>query len=141
MTSANDAIEAPTRIEPARLEETLEPITDVIAELSSASAVLGARLHPATAASLADLVRLMNCCYSNLIEGHRTAPRDIERLSPGIWLGTRAGAISRSKRLPMFVSKGRSIDWLPRVGCLNPRLAHSSAGFTPSSIAMRPRRC
>lgn len=87
MTSANDAIEAPTRIEPARLEETPEPITDVIAELSSASAVLGARLHPATAASLADLVRLMNCCYSNLIEGHRTAPRDIERALAGDLVG------------------------------------------------------
>jgi Fic family protein len=36
-------------------------------------------LHPQTAASLADLVRVMNCYYSNLIEGHHTLPRDIER--------------------------------------------------------------
>lgn len=28
---------------------------------------------------LADLVREMNCYYSNLIEGHKTAPREIER--------------------------------------------------------------
>lgn len=31
------------------------------------------------AASLADLVRSMNCYYSNLIEGHDTHPIDIER--------------------------------------------------------------
>jgi hypothetical protein len=29
--------------------------------------------------SLADLVRAMNCYYSNLIEGHDTHPIDIER--------------------------------------------------------------
>ena len=79
MASANDIIETPTRIEPARLEETPEAIADAIAALSSASAALGARLHPATAANLSDLVRLMNCYYSNLIEGHNTRPRDIAR--------------------------------------------------------------
>ena len=72
MASANAIIETPTRIEPARLEETPEAIADAIAALSSASAALGARLHPATAANLSDLVRLMNCYYSNLIEGHNT---------------------------------------------------------------------
>jgi Fic family protein len=36
-------------------------------------------LHPKTAANLADLVRVMNCYYSNLIEGHNTRPREIER--------------------------------------------------------------
>jgi len=83
MASANDIIEAPTRIEPARLEEAPEAIADVIAELSAASAALGARLHPTTAVNLADLVRLMNCYYSNLIEGHNTRPRDIERALAG----------------------------------------------------------
>ena len=79
MTSANEVVEAPTRIDPARLEETPEAITDAIAELCSASAVLGAGLHPATAANLFGLVRLMNCYYSNLIEGHSTRPREIAR--------------------------------------------------------------
>lgn len=69
--------ETPQRIEPARLEETSEAIADVIADLSAASAVLGKGLHPRTAANLADLVRLMNTYYSNLIEGHNTRPRDI----------------------------------------------------------------
>lgn len=83
MTSATPAIETPMRIEPARLEEAPEAIADVIAELSAASAALGSRLHPTTAANLADLVRLMNCYYSNLIEGHNTRPRDIERALAG----------------------------------------------------------
>ena len=83
MASANDIIEAPTRIEPARLEETPEAIADAIAALCSASAALGARLHPATAANLSDLVRLMNCYYSNLIEGHDTRPLDIARALVG----------------------------------------------------------
>ena len=83
MASANDIIETPMRIEPARLEETPEAIADAIAALSSASAALGARLHPATAANLSDLVRLMNCYYSNLIEGRNTRPRDIARALVG----------------------------------------------------------
>ena len=83
MASAYDIIEAPPRIEPARLEEVPEAIADAIAALSSASAALGARLHPATAANLSDLVRVMNCYYSNLIEGHDTRPRDIARALAG----------------------------------------------------------
>lgn len=55
----------------------------MIAELSAASATLGAGLHSRTAANLADLVRLMNTYYSNLIEGHDTRPRDIARALEG----------------------------------------------------------
>jgi len=75
--------EAPSRIEPVRLEEISEEISDVLAELSAASATLGKSLHPRTAANLADLVRIMNTYYSNLIEGHDTRPRDIERALAG----------------------------------------------------------
>jgi Fic family protein len=75
--------ETPQRIEPARLEEVPESVANVIAELSAASATLGAKLHPRTAANLADLVRLMNTYYSNLIEGHNTRPGDIARALEG----------------------------------------------------------
>jgi Fic family protein len=44
---------------------------------------LGRSLHARTAANLADLVRIMNTYYSNLIEGHNTRPRDIERALAG----------------------------------------------------------
>jgi len=71
------------RIEPARLEEIPEAISNVVAELSAASAQLGHVLHPRTAANLAGLVRIMNSYYSNLIEGHNTRPKDIERALAG----------------------------------------------------------
>jgi Fic family protein len=70
--------ETPPRIEPC-LPDSLDPeIVDLIAALAASAEKLGNRLHPKTAASLADLVRVMNCYYSNLIEGHNTKPRDIE---------------------------------------------------------------
>jgi Fic family protein len=76
-------LETPQRIEPTRLEEIPEAISDVVAELSAATAKLGAALNPRTAANLADLVRVMNSYYSNLIEGHVTRPKDIVRALEG----------------------------------------------------------
>src|SRR6266581_3441845 len=76
-------IESVQRIEPAHLDEPSTEIADVISELSAASATLGRSLHPRTAANLGDLVRIMNTYYSNLIEGHDTRPRDIERALAG----------------------------------------------------------
>jgi len=75
--------ESVSRIEPARLDEPTTDIADVIADLAASSATLGKALHPRTAANLADLVRVMNTYYSNLIEGHNTRPRDIERALAG----------------------------------------------------------
>ena len=51
-------LETVERIEPARLEEVPEAISDVVAELSAATAKLGHALNPQTAANLAGLVRL-----------------------------------------------------------------------------------
>src|SRR5258708_32360055 len=75
--------ESVSRIEPATLEDPTADIADVIADLAASSATLGKALHPRTAANLADLVRVMNTYYSNLIEGHNTRPRDIERALAG----------------------------------------------------------
>jgi Fic family protein len=72
-------VESPSRIEPCLLETIPVEITDLIASLTAEAERLGHRLHPQTMANLADLVRVMNCYYSNLIEGHNTKPRDIER--------------------------------------------------------------
>jgi len=40
---------------------------------------LAGRLNPLLRESIGDLVRSTNCYYSNLMEGHDTHPRDIER--------------------------------------------------------------
>jgi len=77
------SIESVQRIDPARLEDIPEAISDVVAELAAASAKLESALHPRTAANLAGPVRIMNSYYSNLIEGHNTRPRDIERALAG----------------------------------------------------------
>jgi Fic family protein len=76
-------LETVYRIEPTRLEHPPEVVVDLVAELSASSAKLGRSLHPRTAANLAGLVRIMNTYYSNLIEGHDTRPRDIERAMAG----------------------------------------------------------
>lgn len=71
------------RIEPTLLDQVPSELNDVVAELAAASSRLGGSLHVTTAASLADLVRVMNTYYSNSIEGHNTRPRDIERALAG----------------------------------------------------------
>src|SRR5208283_67825 len=54
-------------------------ITDLALELTQKAAGLRRSLPPSLLASLGDMVRAMNCYYSNLIEGHDTHPVDIER--------------------------------------------------------------
>jgi len=76
-------IESPSRIEPCLLDDVSAEILDLVAKLSAATSMLGARLHPRSAAGLAESVRIMNCYYSNLIEGHNTTPREIERALAG----------------------------------------------------------
>ncbi len=76
-------LETVQRIEPARIDDVPEALSDAVAELVAASTKLGHSLHPRTAANLAELVRIMNTYYSNLIEGHNTRPRDIERALAG----------------------------------------------------------
>jgi Fic family protein len=54
-------------------------LTDLALELAQRSAGFRRSLPASLLGSLADLVRAMNCYYSNLIEGHDTHPVDIER--------------------------------------------------------------
>ena len=54
-------------------------LTDLALELAQKSAGFRRSLPESLLRSLANLVRAMNCYYSNLIEGHDTHPVDIER--------------------------------------------------------------
>jgi hypothetical protein len=54
-------------------------LTDLATQLWAESSALNSNLHVATILGIGDLVRTMNCYYSNLIEGHRTHPIEIER--------------------------------------------------------------
>jgi Fic family protein len=54
-------------------------LTDLAVEAAARSAGFRRSLPEGVRVALADLVRAMNCYYSNLIEGHDTHPVDIER--------------------------------------------------------------
>ncbi|MFP6827537.1 MAG: Fic family protein, partial [Gammaproteobacteria bacterium] len=54
-------------------------LNDLAIELATASAGFRRSMPDGVVTALANLVRAMNCYYSNLIEGHDTHPVDIER--------------------------------------------------------------
>lgn len=58
-------------------------LIDLALDLVARSASLRSKLPTPIAAALSDLVRAMNCYYSNLIEGHNTHPVDIEKALKG----------------------------------------------------------
>src|SRR5947207_1397017 len=79
---AKDRGESPAEMEPLLIGETSRfrgSLTDFAVELAQKAAAFRRSLPESLLKSLADLVRSMNCYYSNLIEGHYTHPIDIER--------------------------------------------------------------
>lgn len=69
-------------MEPLLISETSRDryhLSDLSLELVRKSSGFCKSLPPQMLTSLAELVRSMNCYYSNLIEGHDTHPIDIER--------------------------------------------------------------
>lgn len=58
-------------------------LDDLAFDLTQKAGRLAGQLHPIVRGSVGDLVRSMNCYYSNLIEGHNTHPRDIDRALAG----------------------------------------------------------
>ena len=67
-------------IEPLMPEESHQiELVELSTELLAKSRALSMSLPLPMAQKVGDLVRNMNCYYSNLIEGHDTHPRDIDR--------------------------------------------------------------
>lgn len=69
-------------MEPMRISESSRhrgELADLAVELAAHSAGFRRSLPEGVLTALADLVRAMNCYYSNLLEGHYTHPVDIER--------------------------------------------------------------
>ncbi len=60
-------------------ESGMKELEDLVSDFISKSNRLASQLKPQVIKSVGDLVRSMNCYYSNLIEGHHTHPRDIEK--------------------------------------------------------------
>ncbi len=78
---ASDRGEAPSAMELMLSDGSRHrpALNDLALELAAASAGLRRSLPAGVLNALADLVRAMNCYYSNLMEGHNTHPVDIER--------------------------------------------------------------
>lgn len=66
-------------MEPMRPPEGHIELSNLALDLVAESNRLAGMLHPIVQASVGNLIRSMNCYYSNLIEGHDTHPRDIDR--------------------------------------------------------------
>jgi Fic family protein len=82
ISTVSDRHEPVTQMGPLLISEESRhrgALTDLAVDLASKSAGFRRSLPPGILAALADLVRSMNCYYSNLIEGHDTHPIDIER--------------------------------------------------------------
>lgn len=80
--TAMDRGEGTALMEPLLIGETSRhkgSLIDLTVELASKAAGFRRSLPEGVRTALADLVRAMNCYYSNLIEGHDTHPIDIER--------------------------------------------------------------
>jgi Fic family protein len=66
-------------MEPMLPEEAAQGLEDGAVTLIAEGNRLAGRIHPILQEGVGALVRSMNCYYSNLIEGHDTHPRDIDR--------------------------------------------------------------
>jgi Fic family protein len=70
-------------MEPMLPEEQRRDLEDLATDLVAKSNALTGRLPTVMRAGVGNLVRSMNCYYSNLIEGHNTLPVDIDRALAG----------------------------------------------------------
>jgi Fic family protein len=66
-------------MEPMLPEEANRELDDIAFDLTAKASSLAGQVNPIVTRSIGELVRSMNCYYSNLIEGHDTHPRDIDR--------------------------------------------------------------
>jgi Fic family protein len=79
MNGKESLITDPAWMEPMLPEESNRELDDVAFDLTSKASSLAGQVNPIVAIAIGNLVRSMNCYYSNLIEGHDTHPRDIDR--------------------------------------------------------------
>jgi Fic family protein len=79
MVGKESLITDPAWMEPMLPEESNRQLEDVAFDLTSKASSLAGQVNPVVAMAIGSLVRSMNCYYSNLIEGHDTHPRDIDR--------------------------------------------------------------
>jgi Fic family protein len=119
-----------TAMEPL-LPDVSAELSDAVVSLVQEAGAFAGRIHPVMRQSVGDLVRSMNCYYSNLIEGHDTHPVDIDRALAGnysseprkrdLQLEARAHievqAVIDRGGLPFPVASVEAIVWIHREFC------------------------
>ncbi len=121
----------PVSMEPMLPDDHRE-LTNLACHVMEASAKLrGSVQHETLLHTIADLVRSMNCYYSNLIEGHHTHPTDINRalkqdfssnaeqrnLQEEALAHIEVQRILDERALPDDLLSERSIRWIHRAFC------------------------
>jgi len=76
---ANKEAVTPSMMEPLMPEDSQHRLENLAFDLAGKSQGLASTLNGEVVRSVGDLVRSMNCYYSNLIEGHNTHPANIEK--------------------------------------------------------------
>ncbi len=118
-------------MEPLLPSEGNRGLDDLVIDLVAKANAFSAQLNPILRGSVGELVRSMNCYYSNLIEGHDTHPVDINRALEGdystepkkrdLQMEARAhievqGIVDRGE-MPVPVVSVSGILWLHREFC------------------------
>src|SRR5712672_4047704 len=123
--AAQDRGEADSLMEPLLIGESSRHragLTDLALELAQRSAGFRRSLPESLLASLAGLVRSMNCYYSNLIEGHDTHPVDIERALKGDY-----SKDSKKRDLQLEAKAHIAVQqWIDRGGLKGPSVTQDS---------------
>lgn len=110
-------IETAGRIEPLFFEDAVpRSLADLSVEIQRSAMELGQGLNPESALELSDLVRMMNSYYSNLIEGHNTRPKEIERALAGAELEPETRPLALEAKAHVVVQ--RKIDEMQLEGTL-----------------------
>ena len=111
-------------------------LTDLAVELAVCSAGFRRSLPEGVHTALADLVRAMNCYYSNLIEGHDTHPVDIERALQNDYSND-----PRKRDLQLEAKAHISVQrWIDSGGLAGPlAIAHGHQRNTPSFLRATAR--
>ncbi|MFO1028046.1 MAG: hypothetical protein U1E70_22945 [Acetobacteraceae bacterium] len=122
-------------MEPMVPSESVRALDDEAVALIAESNQLAGRIHPVLRESIGDLVRSMNCYYSNLIEGHDTHPRDIDRA-----LANDFSLEPKKRELQKEAVAHIHVQWMIEI-CQDPETWPAVARAYQSKLPMRGPLC
>lgn len=118
MSHAKSSLSMPvSAMEPMLPGHDLDALLALSVQVFQESGRLTGLVHaPLVREKIGDLVRSMNCYYSNLIEGHKTLPRDIEQAMHQRFSSNKAKKDNQLLSLAHIEVERRMDDWLKEEG-------------------------